>query len=384
MTISLMRKIDHWLGVPLLLVMRLFQGLLAPPGRRNAEAPARPKEVVILKFLGLGSTVLALPLFQSLRSAGIRVTLVSFSAPAEFAKSIHAVDEVKIIRTDRKGFIQDAFRTLAWLARTRPECVIDLEPTANFSALLAAWTRAPLRLGFLAGKPLRESNFTKLVSYSEERHLSNNFILFADALHLPRVAGAHPLHGRSNPGTPHRIVFNINASDLSWQRLWPQEYWVGLARILLDTYPGVRLYFTGAENERFRVQTITRPLRAGYGKRIVDLSGKTSVPELLQLLRDADLVISVDSAVMHLAGWAGTPVIGLFGPESPNSTLPIGAPAIGLSASLPCSPCLNLANQKESRCNDNQCMARIYPAQVLTAARKLLHEPERLEIRRAA
>jgi ADP-heptose:LPS heptosyltransferase len=97
------------------------------------------------------------------------------------------------------------------------------------------------------------------------------------------------------------------------------------------------------------------------------------------VLKDSSLVISVDSGVMHLAAWANAPVVGLFGPETPQLYAPRTKRSKVIWAALPCSPCCTIATEKHTRCRDNQCMKKISPAQVLLAGRVLLEETARHE-----
>ena len=60
-------------------------------------------------------------------------------------------------------------------------------------------------------------------------------------------------------------------------------------------------------------------------------------------------------------------MVTLFGPETPQLFGPLG-PATIVSAELLCSPCVSPANQRRSRCRDNQCMKRISVDEVLAAS----------------
>ncbi len=111
--------------------------------------------------------------------------------------------------------------------------------------------------------------------------------------------------------------------------------------------------------------------------RIINLAGKSTLTELMGVFKDAYLTISVDSGAMHLAAWAGTPVIGLFGPETPQLYAPRSKRSKVIWAALPCSPCCTVATEKHTRCRDNQCMKRISPSQVIFASRVLLEEVSR-------
>ncbi len=73
------------------------------------------------------------------------------------------------------------------------------------------------------------------------------------------------------------------------------------------------------------------------------LASRLKGEELLALVVVSDLIISIDSGPVHVAGAVGTPAIGLFGPLNPASVLPPEslALAIGLVSDVPCLFCHN-------------------------------------------
>jgi heptosyltransferase-2 len=60
--------------------------------------------------------------------------------------------------------------------------------------------------------------------------------------------------------------------------------------------------------------------------RVFDLAGKTSLPEVLGLVAEADLFVGNDSGLAHLANAAGTPTTVVFGPTDPDATRPWDGP----------------------------------------------------------
>jgi heptosyltransferase-2 len=85
--------------------------------------------------------------------------------------------------------------------------------------------------------------------------------------------------------------------------------------------------------------------RLAPSARILDLSGKSTLPEALAILRLARAFLGNDSGLAHLAAAAGTPVVVVFGPTDPEATRPLG---IGEGGTAPvdvvrqpplCAPC---------------------------------------------
>jgi ADP-heptose:LPS heptosyltransferase len=184
------------------------------------------------------------------------------------------------------------------------------------------------------------------------------------------------------------VIININTSDLGQLlRQWPDSHWVSLCQDLLKD-PEVELVFPGVRSEHANnqrvIDQILKTVSPEAGARLINLAGRSNLSELMTILRGTHLVISVDSGIMHLAAWAGTPVVGLFGPETPQLYAPRSSRSKYIWAALPCSPCCTVATEKHTRCRDNQCMKKISPAQVLVASRALIDEIARKESQSAA
>jgi ADP-heptose:LPS heptosyltransferase len=376
-----MQRIDDWIGKPLTWLLGRFTRQARFLG---GEAPGRlPRRVICSKFIGIGSVVLSLPLLRALKDAGIEVAFWSFPGQADLVRLSGLADHVWEIRPTLTGFLPSLLRT--WLAARRfgADAFLDLEPTANFTALLSRTSGAGVRVGFMANKPEREILFTHLVALTTPRHMSENILWMAKLLGCdvePGKAALPPLPKSAAEAAPpaslkssgrRRVVVNINTSDLGASlRLWPRPHWIALCEELLRD-PAVELVFPGIARERPSVAALIAGIPGGAG-RVFNVAGQTSILELIGLLREADLVVSVDSGVMHLAAWAGAPVVGLFGPETPALYAPRTARARVLWSGLPCSPCCTVATEKHTRCRDNQCMKRIGPAQAVAACRAVL------------
>ncbi len=90
-------------------------------------------------------------------------------------------------------------------------------------------------------------------------------------------------------------------------------------------------------------------------RRIFNLVGKTSLVELIAVLKRAAVVIGPDSGPGHLTAAVGTPYISLFGPTSPERTAPYECEHLVVQAELSCQPCY----KKQCPEHTKQCMYAI-------------------------
>lgn len=131
---------------------------------------------------------------------------------------------------------------------------------------------------------------------------------------------------------------------------------------LSAAFPNIQLVLAGTEEDGLYCAEIAR------GGGLVDLSGKTTLGELVQLLSGARLLITIDNGNSHLACALGTPLLALFGSSNPVTTGPWGRPEDLIYHKVYCSPCCD----KDCREKHHQCMEEITVDEVFAGAAKRL------------
>jgi heptosyltransferase-2 len=133
-------------------------------------------------------------------------------------------------------------------------------------------------------------------------------------------------------------------------RRWPPQSFRLLAeRLLAEGYEVVLL---GDSRDAY--------VRAHFsGLPVTDCLGTLTIPEALQLLRGARVVVAADTGPLHLARLVRTPVIALFGPTDPRHVVGDNGDVRVLwgGAELPCRPCYDGKNY--AACTNNLCMKSI-------------------------
>lgn len=152
---------------------------------------------------------------------------------------------------------------------------------------------------------------------------------------------------------------------------WPIDYFAGVANELYRKLGCAFLIFGGKGDVPLAEQLLALlPTPASKGH-VVSLAGKTSLRELMALLKLCRGLLTNDTGPMHVAAALGTPVVVPFGSTSPELTGP-GLPGDTrhrlLKSSAPCSPCF----LRECPI-DFRCMKGITVEQVTAAARDVFH-----------
>jgi lipopolysaccharide heptosyltransferase II len=279
-------------------------------------------------------------------------------------------ERVHTVRIDRWGrFARGAARVTAALRRAHYDAVVDLELFAYVSALAAAASGAPRRIGFAKGA---RALFTETAEFDPSRHVVESFRALAEALVGERPRGFELTIPRSEDAArsvdaklaaagvgPDDLVvaMNVNASPLAFERRWERARFAEIAARLSARF-GAHVALTGSAAERAYVEGMFAELRGPAA--VTNLAGALSFPELVALVDRAGLVVSNDSGPLHVASALDRPTVALFGPETPARYGPLASRNVVFYAGLACSPCMSVENRKTVDCRyDALCMRSI-------------------------
>jgi heptosyltransferase-2 len=120
----------------------------------------------------------------------------------------------------------------------------------------------------------------------------------------------------------------------------------------------------GAAGDRETARAIESSLPRDV--RLADLTGRTSLRELVGVLARCSAFVSNDSGAMHVAAALGVPLTAIFGPTDERETAPVGPGARDvILRDVFCRPCM----LRECPI-DHRCMKRIDVAAVLDSLEK--------------
>jgi len=138
--------------------------------------------------------------------------------------------------------------------------------------------------------------------------------------------------GRERSQTP--ILALCPGAEYGPAKRWPPAHFAAVARSMREQ--GWEVWIFGSERDA----GIAAEIQRDSGNACLDLSGKTSLVDALDLLSLADAAVSNDSGLMHVAAAAGTRVIAVFGSSDPAHTPPLSTRAEIVRLGLDCSPCM--------------------------------------------
>ena len=227
-----------------------------------------------------------------------------------------------------------------WLkiARGRFDCAIDFTRTDR-SAFLTFVSRAPRRI--TSGRKKYRAKLRSL-AYNEFIWRPLKFEHAIDS----NVALLEPL-GVSGPAPPvhldlpdsarksadeilsrHKIdndFILLHPGSARAEKFWEPDRWAPVIEYCADQFQ-LRCALTSASTpiEQAHIAAIKSQTRARY----VDLSGQLTLLELAAVIAKARLLVTVDSAPVHLAAAMGSPQVALYGPTNPFHWAPRESPAL--------------------------------------------------------
>jgi lipopolysaccharide heptosyltransferase I len=332
-----------------------------------------PQKILIVKPSSLGDIIHSLPFLGAIREAfpAAAIDWVVAEGFEGLLDSHPMVNRVWIVRKDRWKEAGNLPETLAeWsglardLAAVRYDLAIDLQGLLR-SGLLTMFTRAPVRVGLSEAREGAPLFYTHRVEGARDRHAVDRYLGVAGALGadiarvnfpLPLVRPSAEVEELLAQTGPYAVI----VPGARWQsKKWPAELFAKVASRL--PLPSI---VVGSRAD----SGIGEQIAASSAGKARSMAGKTTLKDLIPLMRKAAFVVTNDSGPMHLAAAAGVPVIALFGPTNPVRTGPYGTGHRVLTANLPCAPCY------KKECRNPRCMTGISVDEVCKTVTTLLEE----------
>jgi len=241
-------------------------------------------------------------------------------------------------------------------------------PNSFKSALIPFFADIPLRVGFVG-----ESRFglLNILHKLDERALPLMVERYAQLAEKPGEPVFRPLSkprlsvdlanlliAVSRLGLDRRkpVVAFCPGAEYGPAKRWPAKHFAELARRLAAR--GDAVWIIGSEGDSAIGEHIARESEGTA----INLCGKTDLASAIDLMSVADLVVSNDSGLMHVAAALDKPLVALYGSSSPEHTPPLGdSVRIARIEGLACSPCY----KRECPLGHFRCMNELTPELVL-------------------
>jgi lipopolysaccharide heptosyltransferase II len=298
--------------------------------RRGVTEPAR---ILVVAPNWIGDALMAQPLLARLREKrpAVRIDVLAPDWVAPVLRRMPGVDEV-VAAPLRHGALQLRERwRLGRMLRPRGYDQAIVLPNAWKAALVPFFADIPLRSGYVG-----ESRFGLLnLLYRSARGREPMTLHYARLSEPPGSEPAQPLPAP-------RLALDAGAARATARRFGIEGRYAVFCPGA-EYGPAKRWPYFAELAARMPLPVVllgsARDREACAGVRGLDLAGRTSLDEALELIACAELVVSNDSGLMHVAAALGRPQVALFGSSSPEHTPPLSAGARVVWLHIDCSPC---------------------------------------------
>lgn len=272
--------------------------------------------ILIIKPSSLGDIIHGLLVAQAIRTQLPEVQ-IDWVVRKEFADIVHAAKAInRSYIFERKGGLKGFKRLINEIREERYDAVLDMQGLAR-SGILTAAAKAPRKLGRSDAREGATLAYTETTAKLPKEVPTHAAII---------LAGFLPLLGLDET-LSHSIEFKSADAPLELPQpsnngkrilIFPEsrraeKNWTGyeaLTRMLLEQ--------DGIDQVIWCGHLPVQPEQAIDTQGFINLTAKTTIDQLPELMRSSDCIVSNDSGPMHLAASLARPLVALFGPTAPE------------------------------------------------------------------
>ncbi len=332
------------------------------------------KKILVVTLSNIGDVVLTLPVIGALRENFKDATIDVVAGPR--ATELFEADPRigKLYVYDKSSTLASKIMLLARLRRNRYDLLVDLRN--SLFGLFAGARFSPAEAGLCNKKP---KGGTGKVCHKIDEHLAKIRDLapfFEKGLDLAADGGPYPVWiGREDSERASRLLTEkgilsddkyicVSPGAKSHIKRWREDGFAGACDMLIDAFK-VKIMFVGDASDKEICEKILAKMR-NYA---VSAAGLTNLRELAYIIKRSQLLVTNDSAPLHIAGSVGTPAVAIFGPTDSRKYGPRPGAGSAVFKELHCSPC------ETALCRYNlECMKAVSADEVFDAAKKILDE----------
>lgn len=306
------------------------------------------KKILLIKLSSLGDVIFNIPLAHILKNNEYKVTWLVSEKGFSIVQNNPCVDEAVLLPVEKWKKSKNIFKNLQEcveiLHRLRKENFdICLDTQMRLKSLF--WTRfcgAKRRIISKSAKEFSVLGGNEYIPEFTHLHAVEKYLEYASYLGLDTSDIKFSLPKSSEEvvksvdnllyGSDHSKPIIMIAPATTWKgKHWSRALWKKLVERFDNRY---NIIFTGTKNDIELINYIR-------DEKHINLAGKTNLNELIELLRRAYLVISLDSGTTHLARATEKPkILSIFCCTPMDFYAPLGAKNKYLSVqNSVCKPC---------------------------------------------
>ncbi len=337
------------------------------------------KKILITKLGAMGDLALAVPSFRMVRKRFPKA-FISLLVDLKLAPLVETCPHVNEVITFDRSKKREMWKRMLRLSRRLRERHFDLSIDLQNNSKTHGLTflaRIPKRIGYARGwtgmlltHPVRETKHSippvqhqfELLKRAGVNQLDETLELWTDPEKEKSIDQKLIQFGI---GTKEPLIGLAMGSSARWPtKRWPVENFLELAKRLTEEC-GFKIVLVGSRDDQPLAEVFERHSfkKGSYA----NLIGKTDLPEMVSLMKRLEVLVTGDSAPMHMAAAAKAKLVVLFGPTEPKRHLPPGNDHAVFVRRIQCQPCYQgVCHNKEKL----ECLKLIRVEEVFEAVRR--------------
>ncbi len=295
------------------------------------------KNILVVRLDNMGDLLMSTPAIRALKETfDCRITVLTSSMAAGIARYLPEIDEiisfdVPWVKTQHASFSHDFLKLVEILKSKGFDAAVIFTVFSQNpmpAVMLAYLADIPKRLAYCRENPYKlltdwvpdQEPYT-FIKHQVERDLNlvatigaktaNHFL----TIQIPDCweAVQKKLAKNSIDLQKPWLILHPGVSEI--KRQYPAENWVELGKRLVNDF-NYQLLLTGSASEKM----LTDEIQAGIGTNAFSLAGLLSLDEFICLIKEASLLIAVNTGPIHIAAATQTPVVVLYAQTNPQHT----------------------------------------------------------------
>ncbi|MDD5512922.1 MAG: lipopolysaccharide heptosyltransferase II [Candidatus Omnitrophica bacterium] len=325
------------------------------------------KKILFITLSNIGDVIMTLPALDTLREhfPQAKITCLVGPRPRQIFEENPFIDRLMIF--DKHAGVAQNFRLFKELKKEKFDMVVDLRNSA-FGVLLPARYKIPMFLRIpVKIKHMKDRHLYKVESILRRGKFfrppeSRETSLFIGPQEEMRMKYLLQKSGIKN----NDRIITVSLGARSHIKRWSKEKFSELISALVGELRA-KVILVGDKEDRSLAEYVQS--HAPYP--LLDLTAQTSLKELAYLLKSSRLLITNDSACLHMGSYVNVPVLAVFGPTDEDKYGPWSDNSRVAKKDVPCRPC------RKAQCSLGtlNCTSAVKTQEVLDYIKDVLDNP---------
>lgn len=322
-------------------------------------------KILIVGPSWIGDMVMAQALFKAIKSENpdVVIDVLALDWTKPLLERMPEVNKAISMPISHGVFGWNMRKKLGYSLRDEHYSQAIILPNSWKSALIPWFANIPIRTGWRGEQRYGLLNDIRVLDKEAVPMMVQRYVSLAYPASQSHTAPSYqvPFMLANQPKEAFNLLFDANkkrfifcpGAEFGPAKQWPAKHFSGLANIYLEQ--DWQLLIMGSDADKNIAEAIVHLIPSKYLSSVFNLCGKTTLSDAIDLLATADLVVSNDSGLMHIAAALQKNLMVIYGPTSPSFTPPLASNSQTVQLNVDCGPCF----QKSCPEGHHTCMREL-------------------------